>query len=827
MEVELQISDGRSGRPGGELIRRRMSQASCSLRGEASTSPVTPPTCYVESRVFNLFMFQGYEPLRVYSSNAPIRRRYSCSDTSTVQSVVESDISSQGPPRRATDGALSASCSFTTPSKTQKERSADRTDGSRQPLFTPSPSTPRRHSFSSASKDSATTPSPPPGHSPPVSLFLYRRATGDLAASEQQSQEVDLAPPLQRRDGLWPRRLKSFFLGENVAETDDPLDATPEKSGVKRDSDKTMQLAVQTHDELEKNATLSRPRSLAEMPTSRRPRHSEASEAGRSKSCSPPVRSQSMSAVAIGSETSSYRQRRQMERMKHKLCGESGDYSSDGGSASGYSSPSMSPVPNGGAKRLAALRNGGDHSRMRSISDSGPHIANYDSNSGRGTRVSRKQEEAKGKSKGSNCAAGTSGSAALPGAPTASSTASRLFPCAGDENQSNPTDAEDNSAAGTIDNNTTPTHDDSKPRPTYSRQSTASSDGGDNCTPVANRVPFFFTTPDVSTTHRHPMALSDHSTSGASTPTTPNLQESTRRSPEHFRTPPSVMRGTSSTATTALFLASNAAAGVVMSPAVDRSEFPTLAATPVREMMGSVAAVEVARVLQASKLTMTADEATDLLKYALVNYCDVDGGAWSSQRVEEEECGIIATIDMLVERAHANVNAVDRDGNSLLTFVMVYSQSEDHVDEEDSVGDRRGETGGVRSGIRKLIRCLVFHGINIFVSLDHMDCLHAALLFLEKDDMEWLTEMFRLHCSITSAGTVDPKKIDLSDAQYWNFFAVLVLTGQVEAAAFLLEMQKVFLSPAQASALMKGCRFESMESPIDTYELLEHHGGQV
>jgi hypothetical protein len=752
---------------------------------------------------------QGHEPLRVYSSNATIQRRYSCSDMSAAQtSVLDSHEGSEQEqssrhrvPRRATDGATPAGGPFTTPSKPQGQ-SAGRGEGSsRQPLFTPSPSSPRRHSFSVDSKGTPATPSPPPGHSPPVSLFLYRRTTGDLAASGQRGEELDAAAPLpQRRDGVWPRRLKSFFLGEAASEMDDPL--TPGKSGAGAGAGDAVRvpieskLSISTGDELETD----------DMSSKRRPRTVDTHEGGPKSHLSQHRRSQSMSSLAgatIGSETSSYRQRRQMERMKSRS--QTGDYNSDGSSA--YSSPAMSPVASG-AKRAA------DRRRVRSISDSGPTMA-----SGASASPSRDRAAVSPPRAPRDCQPTEE-----LGASTEDFTAetSRLSPCVEDEPPAPSStctgDPESVSAETSVDMST-PLQGEKKPRPVYSRQSTASSDGGDNCTPLTNRVPFFFgSTPDSSTIARLSLPLSFSPAATSS----PERQQIHHQPAGTFSTPQSAARGPSSTAATVLFLASNASAGVLASPAVDRSEFPPLTATPVREMMGSVASLQVAHALQTSKLTMTADEATDLLKYALVNYCDVDSscsggedsGLSDSQRIQQEEAGIIETINMLVERGNADVNAVDRDGNSLLTFVMVYSQSEE-------------ENGAVRDGIRKLVRCLVFHGINIFVSLEHMDCLHAALLLLEKDDLEWLTEMFRVRCSITSNGTIDQKKPDLTDAQYWNFFAVLVLTGHAEAATFLLEVQKVFLSAAQASALMKGCRFESMESPIDTYELLEHHGGQV
>jgi len=243
-----------------------------------------------------------------------------------------------------------------------------------------------------------------------------------------------------------------------------------------------------------------------------------------------------------------------------------------------------------------------------------------------------------------------------------------------------------------------------------------------------------------------------------------------------------------------------------------------LTASRIRDMMAALPSNEVASQIVSSNLDTTPEEATNLLRYLVVNYCDIDNGSMSPERKDREEQAMLTIASLLVRRGHANVNALDREGHCLLTFIFNSSSS-------------------YSPGLRKLVSCLVFHGINIFdVSGDgngeeFILGLHDAFLQLSAEDKERLSVDFGKGCAdinsyIMKNSSSEPNEA-LCDAQYLNYFAVLIGIGRPVLAAYLLEIQKVFISPLQASALMKGCKFDTMENPVETFELLDKYGGQM
>ena len=698
--------------------------------------------------------WQGLEPLRVYSSNSVIRRRYSTFEVTANDSAPDATCGDTAPSRARAD-----SNSLTTPSEAG-------TAGGREqpPILTSSPSSVFRHSSSCMHLTDSSACIERQGICPPVPLHLYRPPFTELAPPEPRGSTLPVASAVSMED-----KEVSLLLTKEI-------DACRKTPAV---------LSVLTDDDLENMSpqALIRPRSLMDVHA----RRLENPEKARSSSSSPRQRSlsgASMMSTAIGSENSSYRQRREGERRRRMHSG-----SADKGSGDESWHPSVGA--NGGAKRVADLRKSG--SRGRACSDSSLRVLER------------------------SMSAPSSPTRALGGNDDRSRvlkqyTVAKLFSSndhsevhVGDDDESE----SDDSAAVTLwgDESSVLVQKYSNAyvgeAPMMPKEalhvcstSTASPDARANCHPRATRVPFFFQTPT-------------HAADGTTRLSISPVPMATSCMPVR------AARASSCGTSTALCLSRCTGFEDPNSTSGDHSAPPSLSATTLRDLLSTMDSCAVAERVQQSTLSMSPSEATDLLKYALVNFCVLGCDVDAEDRARLEN-GIILTVNSLVERCSADVNAVDRDGNSLLTFILMHSHA--------STGDT---DMGVSKGICALIRHLVYHGINIFTSCEGMEIVHEGFLRLQSDDLQWLAEMFRAQCGITVDGEVDTDKKILTNGQYRNFLVVLVVTGQFDAAAFLLDLEVVTVLPVQASALMKACKFESMDNPVETYEFLEQYGGQL
>ena len=589
---------------------------------------------------------------------------------------------------------------------------------------------------------------------------------------------------MSKEDGEWASKLRCFFAGmpstpspvPGCTQTDDACDNAPPAV-----------LSVQTDDDLENLGpqALLRPRSLVDLHSGERRKMFERT---RSSSYSPRLRSAATRSASIGSETSTYRQRREEERRLRKQSD-----AADKGSGDEGGSPSARA--NGGAKRVADLRRSG--SRVRASSES--NLRTLERSASYSPARSREgSKDYRGGLKPPSVAQlfTSIDSVDVHGDSDSKSEKDESPSVSLWRDQPTVLLQKDSSEYVDDDPMTPEMH---KEEPIGRSTSTVtSSDAGDMCTPLSTRVPTFFRTPpEAAATSRLSLSPAPLATNSSITPVR-------------------AARATSSGTSTTLFLSNCPGGGEPATPIGDVTSPPPLGATPLRDLMGTMDSCAVAERVQQSTLSMSPSEATDLLKYALVNFCDL-GSDINPEERDRLENGIILTVNSLVERCAADVNAVDRDGNSLLSFILMHSHT-------SSVGDTNTST---TRGICALIRHLVYHGINIFTSSERMEVIHEGFLRLQADDLLWLSEMFRARCGITIDGDMDADKRKLSDKQYWNFLAVLVVTGQVDAAAFLLDLETVTMLPKQASALMKACKFETMDNPVETYEFLELHGGQL
>jgi hypothetical protein len=233
---------------------------------------------------------------------------------------------------------------------------------------------------------------------------------------------------------------------------------------------------------------------------------------------------------------------------------------------------------------------------------------------------------------------------------------------------------------------------------------------------------------------------------------------------------------------------------------------------------------------------MTSDEATDLLKYLLVNYGDLNNEYLlpeqemirSTEQIEQEEKYLLQTLSILITQCHADVNSLDRDGNSLLTFVLHYSSTSTPSPDLSSSGNMLMQ----QKGINKLISCLIFHGINLFVPQQMTLTLHDAFLHLTEEDKFDLIEQFLQAEVDQDVGEREIlKKKRMTPQQVLNYCVVLILIGRIRYASQLLEslseLEQVQLTSSQASAILKNCNFEKIENPVDVFELLDQYGAQL
>jgi hypothetical protein len=319
----------------------------------------------------------------------------------------------------------------------------------------------------------------------------------------------------------------------------------------------------------------------------------------------------------------------------------------------------------------------------------------------------------------------------------------------------------------------------------------------DNCTPVNTRVPFF------------------PADSPASLQSTPSQSSPPRPLSVGKKSPFKQSSNTSTLMTP-------------QQPPRRSAPKPPLTATPLRDMMASLSPSVIINKLKDSDLHMTSAEATDLLKYLLVNYGDLNNEyllpehemTKSLDQIEQEERCLLQTLSILINQCHADVNSLDRDGNSLLTFIVQYNSSSPSPDlTHDGPSNQQ-------RGINKLVSCLVFHGINLFVeSNQQSSTIHEAFLDLTADDQIDLIEQF-IQAEVDEG--VESEKI-MTPQQILNYCVVLILIGRIRYASQLLESSsdKVKLTSSQASAILKNCKFENMENPVDAFELLDRYGAQL
>jgi hypothetical protein len=219
-------------------------------------------------------------------------------------------------------------------------------------------------------------------------------------------------------------------------------------------------------------------------------------------------------------------------------------------------------------------------------------------------------------------------------------------------------------------------------------------------------------------------------------------------------------------------------------------------------MMSVLSPVVVADNINNASLQMSIDEATDLLKYSIVNYCEIEANcAKSPLERSEDQSSMLVSMTALVEESNAEVNSLDREGNSLLTFIT-------QCCEFDSISSGS-------PGINRLISCLLFHGIQMFLEESSGLVMHPAVISLSVLEREKLVSMFE-------EGSLRRKA-----SQLVNYCVTLISMGRVEKAAVLIESGQVVLSSHQCSAIMRCCKFDSMERPVETFELLDKYGGQL
>eukprot|EP00603_Paraphysomonas_imperforata_P002902 CAMPEP_0114428252 /NCGR_PEP_ID=MMETSP0103-20121206/8824_1 /TAXON_ID=37642 ORGANISM="Paraphysomonas imperforata, Strain PA2" /NCGR_SAMPLE_ID=MMETSP0103 /ASSEMBLY_ACC=CAM_ASM_000201 /LENGTH=887 /DNA_ID=CAMNT_0001597451 /DNA_START=65 /DNA_END=2728 /DNA_ORIENTATION=+ len=273
---------------------------------------------------------------------------------------------------------------------------------------------------------------------------------------------------------------------------------------------------------------------------------------------------------------------------------------------------------------------------------------------------------------------------------------------------------------------------------------------------------------------------------------------------------------------------------VLMSNLIE-SELPQLTATPLRDLMADnnrtqrKNVVEVMERMRVADIKLESKEATELLKYAVVNLMDMreDGVESESddddsrrkealQDEEEYENAMLSIIDILVMECGADLDTLDRDGNNLLTFLQhsvtpdmhmssrlvpallrvgmnILAVKERKADEED---DRTSDTTDSHSVV------LEIHPLFVSLSMSEKEQLIA-------------------HFSGVSS-------VELNHSQKFTYFALLVVIGRASLASLVMGSVRDILTHEVASALVKVCRFDSdsMEDPLETFELLDQHGAK-
>jgi hypothetical protein len=357
----------------------------------------------------------------------------------------------------------------------------------------------------------------------------------------------------------------------------------------------------------------------------------------------------------------------------------------------------------------------------------------------------------------------------------------------------------------------------------------------DNCTPLRTKVPFF---------------SSDESPPPSSTSV--NLSLSPSRSPAKN----SLAKVSSNTSTM-----------ITPQPSKPKRSAPKppLSATPLRDMMASISPSAMVQKLRESDLRISSSEATDLLKYLLVNYGDLNSESLLSDsstkplvQIEREEKSLLQTLSILIQRCEADVNSLDRDGNSLLTFIIEYNSLSSPLSSGSSLDKEK--MSHYQRGIHQLISSLVFHGIQLFVADTSaaaagggagtgagagaaeadVSNLHEAFLQLSYDEKVELIEQF-IEAEVSTEVNVDQEEESedgmsggllregrgLNRNQLFNYCVVLILLGRIRYASQLMESHHILLTSSQASVLLKSCQFDLMENPVEAFELLDKFGAQL
>jgi hypothetical protein len=269
--------------------------------------------------------------------------------------------------------------------------------------------------------------------------------------------------------------------------------------------------------------------------------------------------------------------------------------------------------------------------------------------------------------------------------------------------------------------------------------------------------------------------------------------------------------------------------------------------------------------LRESDLRISSSEATDLLKYLLVNYGDLNSESLLSDsstkplvQIEREEKSLLQTLSILIQRCEADVNSLDRDGNSLLTFIIEYNSLSSPLSSGSSLDKEK--MSHYQRGIHQLISSLVFHGIQLFVADTSaaaagggagtgagagaaeadVSNLHEAFLQLSYDEKVELIEQF-IEAEVSTEVNVDQEEESedgmsggllregrgLNRNQLFNYCVVLILLGRIRYASQLMESHHILLTSSQASVLLKSCQFDLMENPVEAFELLDKFGAQL
>lgn len=264
-----------------------------------------------------------------------------------------------------------------------------------------------------------------------------------------------------------------------------------------------------------------------------------------------------------------------------------------------------------------------------------------------------------------------------------------------------------------------------------------------------------------------------------------------------------------------------------------KSELPQLTVTPLRDLMADNTrtqrknVVEVMERMRVSDIKLEAKEATELLKYAVVNLMDMredgvegesDDGTVVLQEEVEFENAMLSIIDILVVEFGADLDTLDRDGNNLLTFLHQSVTPDMHMSS-------------------RLVPTLLRLGMNILTvkekredednegTINHTDSVFQTVVL----------EIHPLFVSLTAAEKdqliahfSSVSSVDLNQSQKFTYFALLVVIGRASLASLVMTSVRDVLTHEVASALVKVCSFDSdsMEDPLETFELLDLHGAK-